>query len=247
MKGVARRGAPDQAVGRVGSGEGWLDLSHPIDPSAAPIGSFDVSAKLSHIKRMPRDPLNVSVVELCCHDGTHLDAPCHFIEGGEAIGEVEVQRLCGEGVVLRVSAEPFELIEPHHLEAGGPRVRKGDIVFLDSGWSGHVGKSSYFSHPSLSAAAAEWLVEREVRLLGVDFVSPDLSASRRSEGFDWPIHQTLLRGGTLVAENLTNLEPLSGRRIEALCLPLPIVGADGSPARILARPTLRILDRVPYV
>jgi kynurenine formamidase len=39
----------------------------------------------------------------------------------------------------------------------------------------------------------------------------------------------------LVAEHLANLCPLAGQRIEAMILGLPIVGADGSPARIIAQ------------
>ena len=39
-------------------------------------------------------------------------------------------------------------------------------------------------------------------IVGVDFVSPDLALSKRDQTFDWPIHQTLLSQGTLIAENV---------------------------------------------
>ena len=85
-------------------------------------------------------------------------------------------------------------------------------------------------------AAAQWLVERGVKLVGVDFATPDLAVDRRAEGFDWPVHHILLSHGVLIAEHLTNLHALAGRRIEAMFLALNIEGADGAPARVVARP-----------
>jgi kynurenine formamidase len=60
--------------------------------------------------------------------------------------------------------------------------------------------------------------------------------NRRPPGFDWPVHHVLLSRGVLIAENLTNLRALAGRRIEAMVLGLRIEGADGAPARVVARP-----------
>jgi arylformamidase len=58
---------------------------------------------------------------------------------------------------------------------------------------------------------------------------------RRPRGFDWPVHHVLLGHGVLIAEHLTNLRPLAGRRIEAMFLALAIEGSDGGPARVIAR------------
>jgi kynurenine formamidase len=79
-------------------------------------------------------------------------------------------------------------------------------------------------------------VEHQVKLLGVDFSTPDLTAHKRPSGFTWPVHQILLSQGVLVAEHLTNLAPLANTRVEAMFLALPIAGSDGAPARVLARP-----------
>jgi kynurenine formamidase len=58
----------------------------------------------------------------------------------------------------------------------------------------------------------------------------------RAEGFGWPVHKILLSRGVLIAEHLTGLAPLSGRRVEIIIGALNVEGADGAPARILARP-----------
>jgi len=70
----------------------------------------------------------------------------------------------------------------------------------------------------------------------VDFITPDLAVNRRPPEFRWPVHHILLSQGVLIAENLTNLRALSGQRVEVMFLALNIEGADGAPARVVARP-----------
>ena len=89
---------------------------------------------------------------------------------------------------------------------------------------------------TITIDAADWLVSHQVKLLGVDFSTPDLTAHKRPAGFTWPVHQILLSQGVLVAEHLTNLRSLANQRVEAMFLALPIAGSDGTPARVLARP-----------
>jgi kynurenine formamidase len=60
-------------------------------------------------------------------------------------------------------------------------------------------------------------------------------AGRPPPGFDWPAHRTLLAGGVLIVEHLANLDRVAGERFELWALPIPIVGADGAPARVVAR------------
>ena len=84
-------------------------------------------------------------------------------------------------------------------------------------------------------AAAEWLVDRKIKLLAVDTPTPDIPIHKRPQGFDWPVHHTLLRDGVLISEQVANARSLAGRRAELLFLPLNIVGGDGAPARVLGR------------
>jgi kynurenine formamidase len=104
-----------------------------------------------------------------------------------------------------------------------------------------AGTAAYDDHPWLSAAAATWLADRQVGLLGIDLPTPDLPVPRRpAEGFGWPVHKILLSRGVLIAEHLTGLAPLAGQRVEIIIGAVNIEGADGAPARILARPVPRI-------
>jgi kynurenine formamidase len=212
----------------------WLDLSHPLRADLARIPFFP-PARFERIMSMPGDPLNVTEMQMVCHFGTHVDAPRHFIADGPAFHEIPLDRLCGAGVVMRLACEPYGLIEPERLGAASADLRPDDIVLLDTGWAAHFGTPLYDQHPSLSVAAAEWLVERRVKLVAVDFATPDLAANRRQARFDWPVHHVLLSHGVLIAEHLTNLRALPAGRLEVLFLALNIEGADGGPCRVVAR------------
>jgi kynurenine formamidase len=215
----------------------WVELSHPLRTDLARVPLFE-KPEFRRVKSMPRDPFNATEIHMICHFGTHVDAPCHFIPDGPAFHEIPLERLYGPGVVWHIRCEPFGLIEPDMFEQAGPPVRPGDILLLDTGWAEHCGDERYAEHPSLSLAAAEWLVEHQVKLLGIDFLTPDLAVSRRKPDFRWPVHHILLSHGVLIAENLTNLRSLAGR-IEAMFLGLNIEGADGAPARVVARQARR--------
>src|SRR5690606_3350544 len=102
-------------------------------------------------------------------------------------------------------------------------------------WAPKVRTEAYERHASLTPEAAEWLLAKQVKMVGVDFATPDLATSNRPEGFDWPVHQTLLPHGILIAEHVNNLGLLSNRRVEVIFAGLSIIGSDGAPARAMAR------------
>jgi kynurenine formamidase len=213
----------------------WIELSHPLHADLGRIAFFP-RPRFERIMSQPQHPLNVTEIQMVCHFGTHVDAPCHFIADGPAFHEIPLDRLHGPGVVWRLDCAPYAVIEAEMFERATPPLHPGDILLLDTGWADHLGTERYDQNPSLSAAAAHWLVEHGVKLLGVDFATPDLAVNRRPQGFDWPVHHILLSEGVLIAEHLTNLHSLAGQRIEAMFLALNIKGADGAPARVVARP-----------
>jgi kynurenine formamidase len=212
----------------------WVDLSHPLRSGLSRIPAFP-EPRFERIRGMPEHPYNLTELQMVCHFGTHVDAPCHFIPDGPAFHEIPLERLCGAGVVLRVEAEPYGVIGADALAAARPEVRDGDIVILDTGWAKDVGTRRYEEHPRLDVGAAEWLVERGAKLVAVDLPTPDLAVNRRPPDFAWPVHRVLLAHGVLIAENVTNVAPLAGRRVETMFLALNVVGGDGAPVRGVAR------------
>jgi kynurenine formamidase len=211
-----------------------VDLSHCLTEELSRI-SLLPPPTFRQITKLPEDHANVTQISMVAHVGTHLDAPCHFIYGAPSAEEVPLDRLYGTGVVWRIDVPPLSEIDVHHLEAARPQVQPGDIVLISTGWAQHINTEYYEDHPALSVAAAEWLVEHQVKMVGVDFSTPDLTVHKRPKNFTWPVHQVLLGNGVLIAEHVTNMGSLENRAIEAMFLGLNIKGSDGMPARPIAR------------
>jgi kynurenine formamidase len=223
---------PDPPAAR-GSGP-WLDLSHTLRSDLSRVASFP-EARFHRLYSMPRDPMNATAIEMVCHYGTHVDAPRHFIPDGPSFDEIPLERLYGPGVVWSLDCSPGDTIAADQLARCRPETRRGDIVLLDTGWAARFARADYEDNPALGIDAAEWLVAQGAKLVGVDCATPDLAVPRRPPGFTWPVHHVLLGHGVLIAEHLRNLEPLAGRRIEAMFLALSIAGSDGAPVRAVAR------------
>ena len=212
----------------------WIDLTWPLSPTVPRIASFP-PPRIERIASIPQRPLNITELQMVVHTGTHVDSPRHFFNDGPAFQDIPLQRLMGPGVVWRIDKPIYGLIEVDDLERMRPRLLPGDILAIDSGAAARVGTPDYDRHPSLSVAAAEWLVAQRLKLLAVDMPTPDIAIDRRPEGFIWPVHRALLRDGVLIAEQVTNLESFTGGRAEFMFCPLNIVDCDGAPARVLAR------------
>jgi kynurenine formamidase len=212
----------------------WIDLTWPLSPTVPRIASFP-PPRIERIASIPERPLNITELQMIVHTGTHVDSPRHFYNDGPAFQDIPLERLMGQGVVWRMELPLYGLIEPADLERMQPALAPGDILALDTGAAERVGTPDYDRHASLSVAAAEWLVARKVKLVAVDMPTPDIAIDKRPEGFIWPVHRALLAYGALIAEQVTNLRTLAGKRAEFMFLPLNIADCDGAPARVLAR------------
>src|SRR6516165_5484643 len=91
---------PPSAAGGPDGGQasGWLELSHPLRATLSRI-SFFPEARFTRIMSQPRDPLNLTEIQMVCHFGTHVDAPNHFISDGPSFDQIPLERLHGPGVV----------------------------------------------------------------------------------------------------------------------------------------------------
>jgi len=215
-----------------GTHQPWIDLSHPITETLSRIPFFP-QPKIGRWQTFP--PANVTEIHMVVHHGTHFDAPRHFVNDGPTIDQVPLERLYGQGVIWRIEKPARGAIGPEDLERAKPKVQRGDIVLIDTGWWEQVNTDTYEDHPVLTREAALWLIENGVKLVGVDSSSTDEAVHYRAPTFDYPVHRTLLSHGVLIAEHLTNLTVLAGHRVEIMFLGINIVGSDGAPARVVAR------------
>ena len=80
---------------------GWIDLSHPLDSEVPRIATFPAPSYTT-VMELPDDPMTVTRMDMVVHTGTHVDAPSHFVVGGESVDQLDLARLTGAGVVCRV-------------------------------------------------------------------------------------------------------------------------------------------------
>jgi len=192
----------------------------------------DPPVSISRAKDMDRgDVCNVSLLSLGAHTGTHMDGPVHFVAGGEGIDCMPLDASIGAARVIaisdRASIKPEEL-ERHH-------IRRGERILFKTSNSDRCWDTDRFVEDFvyISAAAARYLADRHVKLVGVDYLSV---GGFREDGI--ATHQALLQAGIWLIEGL-NLKKVRPGSLQLLCLPLKIAGADGAPARALVRETGR--------
>jgi arylformamidase len=174
-------------------------------------------------------------IVLGTHTGTHCDAPRHFVPHGQTVDTLSLDTLIGPAVVVDFSkSKPSQEMDVTDFERQLGN-REPERVILRFDWSEHWGKMSYYQdHPFISEAAAQWLVNRGVRLLGMDTPMPDNPVNDWRSKLDSPIHKILLGNGVILVEYLCNLKDLRQSEVELIVLPLKIIDGDGSPVRCVA-------------
>ena len=169
------------------------------------------------------------------HTGTHIDAPRHFIPGGDTVDQIPLEQLVGEASVLDVSSFGSGMeVGPEDLERiiGKRPVTR---VLLQFNWDRHLGSESYYNDsPFLSETAAQWLVDHGCRLLGMDTAMPDNPKNGRGCSNDSPNHKILLGNNVILLEYMVNLAALNQPVVQLIVAPLKILGGDGSPVRAFA-------------
>jgi arylformamidase len=159
---------------------------------------------------------NVSRLDLGVHTGTHVDAPLHFVEGGAAVETLSLEILMGAAQV--VAADGPGDIEPAAVAAVAAGTER--VLFKTRNSEAWADAAFRADFARLSPGAAELLVARGVRLVGVDYLSVGGA----------PTHRLLLEAGLVALEGL-DLRGVEPGFYELVCLPLRLVGADGAPAR----------------
>jgi arylformamidase len=213
----------------------FIDLTHPLGPSVYNPPGFP-PVRIEQLPCPAGAVLRDTEVSLVVHVGTHVDAPRHLVGREADTAELELDALIGPAVAWEIAcAEPRE-IGADELRAARPEARPGDQVYVWTGWDRHWGDAErYALHPHLSDDAAAWLAELGIALVGVDTPTPDLAVGVRPAGFGFPVHRALLGADIPIVENVAGLRAVAGRRFTGHVCPVPLVGADGAPARVFAR------------
>jgi arylformamidase len=202
------------------------DISVPIS-TTMPTYPGDPPVAIDPFKQIGKGSRsNVSRLSLGDHTGTHFDPPLHFIPGGNSVDQLDLNVLYGLARVLDLTRVERE-ITPRDLERARIPRRTTRVLFKTR--SSALWDRAGFQRDFVGVGwdAAQWLVERGIRLVGVDYLSVETYGAAEPK-----THRTLLGAGVIVVEGL-NLHGVPPGKYTFVGLPLKIQGGDGAPGRAI--------------
>lgn len=205
-----------------------IDLTHPLRSGDA-VYPGDPTFETRLHDSLDESGYRLTELRLGTHQGTHVDAPSHYLQNGATVEQLALETLVGPAVVIDVPGGTGALIEPADLQPFAGAIAERGRVLLRSGWSKHYGSERFFEkHPGLTPEAARWLVGQGVKLVGLDVPSPSYADCQA-------VHEILLAAtqAVVIVEALAAMDQLP-REFTLAVLPLKLEGLDGSPARVIA-------------
>ena len=188
---------------------------------------YDISQEVFSCKVYPGDPMpekkvlnsmekgelyNLTSLSMCTHNGTHIDAPRHFIKNGKAVDELSLDSFVGMAYVAEhcgvvTEDDALKIIEKAKMQNAESAKRiliKGDA--------------------EVSLEAAKVFASSNILLLGNE------SQTVGPQNTPMEVHLALLSAGVILLEGI-RLEMVSEGIYLLNAAPLNLAGADGSPCR----------------
>lgn len=173
--------------------------------------------------------VNKEIVEISTHTGTHCDAPYHFFEDGRTIDEVPLETYIGPATILDLrNKAPGSAIERVDVEHFAEHIADGDIVLLNTGFGHKRANTAEFltKYVYLGGEAAQYLVDRGVKGVGIDAVS---LGGYNDPSKAVPAHKTMLGNGKFIVEELYFPdEVMDGRKRLFVAAPVKLRGCSGA-------------------
>jgi arylformamidase len=200
------------------------DITLTITPTL-PVWPGDPPVQLSQPSHLERgDICTITRLDISAHTGTHLDAPAHFIRGGATVETLDLDVLIGPALVVDARGRGHLTAEALEALAIPPYVKRL-LLRTDNSAIWQAGDSAFVEDfVAIEPSGASWLVERGIRLVGIDY----LSVAPFEDGA--PTHQILLGAGVIAVEGL-NLSAIEPGEYQLICLPIRIGDSDGAPCR----------------
>ncbi len=245
------------------TGLNFIELSHPWEHNQPVQPGFDEPIMYRRVNHATHGVMS-QYFKTVLHMSTHINAPLHLVSGAEGVGQVDIANFFGSAVVLSIPKKKWQIITAEDLEAQSAGIGEGDIVLINTGWHQRYNESQeYFGHaPGMDLSAAQWLVDRKVKLVGVDTpqidhpmatslvphrngptmkrLASEYKAETGSEALedfpDWiPAHKLLLSSGIPTIENVGgDINEVSGKRVTVHAMPWKWPEGDASVIRLMA-------------
>ena len=174
-----------------------FDISVPLG-RGLPTWPESMGMRLERVCRMENgDKANVSKLTCDVHTGTHIDAPAHFIPGGNTVARIPLNLLIGDAIVGDLPN--VSIITPSDL--AGLKLPLGTKRLLlrtknSKLWEDY-GNEFCPNFVALTPESAQWVVDWGIKLLGVDYLSVQPFGDSTQQ-----THITLLSAGVVILEGL---------------------------------------------
>jgi len=169
------------------------------------------------------------------HTGTHIDAPRHFVVDGITVDEIPLEQINGPARLLDfsgVEGRSGVTVDMIREAAKGASVER---ILIRFDGCRRLGTMDYYTEqPWLTEEAAQWLVDKGCRLIGLDVAMPDNPKNGKNSDNDSPNHKIFLGSGTIILEYMVNLAEIQSDTFELIVAPLKIQDGDGAPVRCFA-------------
>ena len=158
------------------------------------------------------DIINLTAFSMCAHNGTHVDAPSHFINHAKNIDQIDLSRFIGEAFVADfegiVSADDAHKIL-EKAKSISPECAKKILL---------KGKTT------VSLEAAEVFAAAEIELIGNE------SQTVGPEEAPMAVHKVLLGSNVVLLEGIRIAHVPEGVYLLSAA-PINLSGAEGAPCR----------------
>ncbi len=206
----------------------YIDITVPVSP-AMPVWPASMPITFDQISDLQKgDPHTDTDLHLSAHTGTHIDAPAHFVKGGKNLSDFPLSRLIGPALVVELS--DIDVITD--LDLAGLEIPKGTARLLiktknSDLWSDPTHE---FKHDfvALDKAAAQWLVDFGLELIGLDYLSIQ-------PFYHGPETHQIILGADMIAIEGLNLAAVEPGNYDLYCLPLRLMHTEAAPVRAVLR------------
>jgi len=205
----------------------WIDATLPMSPETVHWPGHPLYTITDMMSMDKGEVMNVTAISMCSHFGTHVDAPRHYVADGTPVDQLRLDILIGPCRVVAYTGKehiPASFMQKLDLEGV-------DRVLIKTANSITLGEPKFYEdYIALTPEAAQVLVEKGVKLFGVDGYS--IGPFDPSLGI--PVHSTFLGAGpdqvAIEEVDLSNVEPGD---YQLIVLPLRLTGLEAAPARVL--------------
>ncbi|CAO2814864.1 unnamed protein product [Amaranthus hypochondriacus] len=211
-----------------------IDITHRINPNMPAFESSDgVGEFLKSLWSMKNGSVaNTSEMKLHSHTGTHVDSPGHFydeyLDAGFDIDSLDLNVLNGPALLVDVPRDSNiteDVMKSLHIPKG---VRRVLFRTLNTDRRLMFKKEFDSSYVGFMKDGAQWLVDNtDIKLVGIDYLSAAAFADLA------PSHLVLLKSREIILVEGLKLDNVPAGMYNVHCLPLRLVGAEGSPIRCI--------------